>query len=104
MEGPYLRPPPVLFVSPLELVEKKKNGKYRLIHDFSYPNSQSVNDQIAKDNESVRYQTLDNATYTILQLGHAVYSENLNFKMHTILSQFIVLKHTSSGLFWEPGY
>ncbi len=70
LASPFQQPPlPGFQVSPLALIEKKKKGSYRLIHNLSYPDGSSVNDHISKFKGSVRYQRLDNAIDTILKLG-----------------------------------
>ncbi len=70
MAGQYSVPPlPDFQVSQLALVEKKAKGFFRLIHNLSYPEVESVNDQIEKFKGSIKYQTLDDAIQTILTLA-----------------------------------
>ncbi len=56
-------------VSPLALVEKKAKAKYCLIHNWSFLEGDSVNDQIEKHKGSNQYQTLDSTIGAILTLG-----------------------------------
>ena len=56
--------PQSYILSPLGAVQKKHNGQFagwRLIHDFSYPPNDSVNDGIPPESGSLSYQTLDDA-------------------------------------------
>lgn len=58
--GPFTSPPlQNMTFSPLGLVPKKEPGKFRLIHDLSYPKGNAVNDFISTKNSTVSYETLD---------------------------------------------
>ena len=60
--GPFPSPPLINFhTSPLGLVAKKEPGKYRIIHDLSFPEGQSVNSGIPPQCTKVHYQNLDDA-------------------------------------------
>ena len=69
--GPFLEP--VLqhtIVSPLGLVKKKELGKFRVIHDLSFPRQgASVNSFIPQDEASVSYDSVDTAIRLIRQVG-----------------------------------
>ena len=68
--GPFTSPPFDNFhVSPLALVPKQELGKYRLIHNLSYPRDNSVNSAIPKEHTSVSYDTLDSALEWVLSYG-----------------------------------
>ena len=71
--GPFKTKPPGLIVSPLALVEKKEHGKYRLIHNLSFPKHSdskfSVNSLVPKDFSQVSYETLDDCLRIICHLG-----------------------------------
>ncbi len=74
MAGPYSLPPLSDFqVSPLALVEKKAKGSFRLIHNLSYPEGESVNEQIEKYKGSVKYQLLMMPSKQSLPLALAVF-------------------------------
>lgn len=63
--GPFKSPPFTnLVCSPLGLVPKSIPGKFRLIHDLSYPKGHSVNSLIPSENSVVRYDNID----TVIQL------------------------------------
>ena len=58
--GPFIAPPlPDFRVSPLGLIPKKEPGSFRLIHDLSQPQLESVNSYIEDANATVKYETLD---------------------------------------------
>lgn len=63
ISGPYVSPPfPNFKVSLLSLIPKQTPGKYRLIHNLSYPyDLHSVNYNIPSEYTTVTYQTLQHA-------------------------------------------
>lgn len=70
ISGPFTQPPfSNLSVSPLGLVPKKDPGKFRLIHNLSYPKGQSINDLIPKEISAVQYETIENAISLVKQFG-----------------------------------
>ena len=67
--GPFSKPPFGKFhISPLGLVPKK-DGTFRLIHNLSSPEGNSLNETIPTEFPTVHYQTLDDAIDLILDLG-----------------------------------
>ena len=57
--GPFPSPPFVNFqCSPLGMVPKKEPNTFRLIHNLSYPDGNSINDHIPKEFTTVRYVSL----------------------------------------------
>ena len=69
--GPFPSPPFHPFkVSPLGLVPKKDTGKFRLIHDLSYPKYNSVNSAIAPENAAVAYETFDTVVDLVQRMGN----------------------------------
>ena len=67
--GPYESAPCPFISSPLGAFEKRRShGKYRVIHDLSWPPGQSVNEGIVKDC-SVKYVTIDVITDIIKSFG-----------------------------------
>ncbi|XP_056017308.1 uncharacterized protein LOC130053772 [Ostrea edulis] len=70
VKGPFQEPPFKIFrVSPLGLVPKVQIGEFRIIHDLSSPEGNSMNDGICSDCKSVKYQSVDDACHLILQFG-----------------------------------
>ena len=67
--GPFHTPPEHFVGSPLGAFEKKHTpGKYRVIHDLSWPPGQSVNEQITEDC-SVHYVTIDDIVNQVKSFG-----------------------------------
>ncbi|XP_053570053.1 uncharacterized protein LOC128660298 isoform X1 [Bombina bombina] len=58
-----------LIISPLGVVPKKEEGKYRMIHHLSYPKGRSVNDAIDKAEAAVQYQSFDSAVQLVRNAG-----------------------------------
>ncbi|KAM8945815.1 uncharacterized protein RCH25_049154 [Pelodytes ibericus] len=70
MEGPFPSSPiPGLLVSPLGVVPKKEQGKFRLIHHLSFPRGRSVNDGIDDELCKVSYTSFDQATRWVRKMG-----------------------------------
>lgn len=68
--GPFQSPPFVNMVfSPLGLVPKGDTGKFRLIHDLSYPKGHSVNSLIPLENSTVQYEGLDQVIKLVKRFG-----------------------------------
>ncbi|KAJ1154308.1 hypothetical protein NDU88_007061 [Pleurodeles waltl] len=66
--GPFTQPPlPNFIVSPLGIVPKKEQGKYRLIHHLSFLKGSSMNDYLKEGTCSVCYASFDEA----IDLAHA---------------------------------
>jgi hypothetical protein len=59
--------------SPLGLVPKAVNGKFRLIHDLSYPKVNSVNSLIPPENSEVKYDCIDNVIKLVKYFGRDSY-------------------------------
>ena len=57
--GPFEECPKDLICSPIALIPKAEYNKFRLIHDLSYPQNQSVNDAIDKTFTVVQYDSID---------------------------------------------
>ena len=68
--GPFPSPPFNDYVaSPLGLVPKGNSGKFRIIHDLSFPENQSVNFNIPPENSCVTYDSIDRVVYLVQQFG-----------------------------------
>ncbi|XP_062567617.1 uncharacterized protein LOC134229845 [Saccostrea cucullata] len=53
------------------VVPKKVEGQFRLIHDLSFPEDNSVNSQIPPKNSQVSYDSIDNIISLVRQFGSA---------------------------------
>ena len=70
--GPYVTPPiPNLRVSPIGLVPKSCGNAFRLIHHLSWPDGNSVNDWIDKEDSTVKYTSFDDAVQCIAISGQS---------------------------------
>ena len=68
--GPFSHPPFSTFIgSPLGVFPRKRPGKYRLIHDLSWPPGQSVNDYISSEDSSVQYISFDDIVQKVSTYG-----------------------------------
>ncbi|XP_077862951.1 uncharacterized protein LOC144345239 [Saccoglossus kowalevskii] len=68
--GPMPEPPSSSFVSsPLGARPKKNSGKYRIIHDLSWPPGQSINDGICKEQYTYTYTSTATVIEHILRSG-----------------------------------
>ena len=70
VSGPFTASPcdPVI-CSPLALIPKHEAGSFRLIHDLSFPRSQSVNAGIDKMDSQVVYDNIDTVFSHIRRFG-----------------------------------
>ena len=59
--------------SPLGLVPKKEQGEFRLIHDLSFPKTNSVNSHILPEFTAVTFQMLDHCVEQLVSLGKGAY-------------------------------
>ena len=73
--GPFSSIPlPQLKISPLALREKQETGKYRLLHNLSFPyDEQSVNYNIPKTSKQVHYESISDAIASIHQCTPTAY-------------------------------
>ena len=71
--GPFENPPLVSFkVSPLALREKADTGKFRLLHNLSYPyNEDSVNSNIPESCSKVKYESINDAVKSLQTIPNA---------------------------------
>lgn len=68
--GPFDVPPfENLICSPLALIPKSAPGKFRLIHNLSYPRSNSVNLGIPREFSAVQYDTVDSVVSLVKTFG-----------------------------------
>ena len=70
--GPFTVPPCENFIgSPMGAFEKRRSpGKYRVIHDLSWPEGSSINDFISKSDHSMQYISIDNIVQKVVAKCH----------------------------------
>ena len=72
--GPFSsKPLPNLIVSPIGLVPKAEEGKYRLIQHLSYPEGESINDGIDRSYCTVHYASFDEAVKLVVEVGKGAF-------------------------------
>ena len=63
LNGPFSSPPYLRFKACPLALRAKPNGKFRLLHNLSYPyNENAVNTMIPEEEYQVRYATIQDAT------------------------------------------
>ena len=74
--GPFNKPPYQPFhISPLSLRPKKQSGKYRLLHNLSYPyDENSINYNIPNSKRTVQYASVGEAIKKIQKLPRGAYA------------------------------
>ena len=76
--GPFSsKPLPNLIVSPIGLVPKAEEGKYRLIQHLSYPEGESINDGIDRSYCTVHYASFDEAVKLVVDVGKGFHGQSL---------------------------
>ena len=60
--------------SPLGLVSKKETGVFRLIHDLSFPKTNSVNSHILPEFTTVAFQMLDHCVEQLAMAGKGAFT------------------------------
>ena len=72
--GPFVSDPfPNMVYSPLGLVPKKEQGEFRLIHELSFPKTNSVNSHILPEFTAVTFQMLDHCVEQLVSLGKGAF-------------------------------
>ena len=105
LAGPFSSPPfPVFRVSPLDLVPKKVEGEFRLIHHLSYPRGSSLNDGISFDYTSVSYSTVEDAIGLIKSVGQNGFLAKTDVKnaFRSILIR--LADYDLLGIYWQGLY
>ena len=81
LAGAFSSPPfPVFRISPLSLVPKKGEGKFRLIHDLSFPKGSSLNDRISSGHTRVSHATVKDVIRRMKTVGSTCLLANTDRK------------------------
>ena len=104
--GPFEHPPfPHFKSSPLALREKQQPGKFRLLHNLSYPyDSTAVNSNISKEHSTVKYQTLRDAISLILKNSPQAYIAKSDIADAFRLIPLHPSQYHLTGFFFEGFY
>jgi hypothetical protein len=94
--GPFVYPPlDNLICSPLGLVPKKAPNEFRLIHNLSFPQGDSVNDGIPSEFSRVTYEDLDHCISIIQSIGRNTLISKAGLEVHFAFFLFIRTINTS---------
>ena len=104
--GPFNAPPFENFKSsPLALREKQKSGKFRLLHNLSYPyDDRSVNNNIPKDASTVSYSSIKDAIHLIQVCAPNAYMAKTDIADAFRLIPLHKSQHHLTGFCWEGEY
>jgi len=104
-KDPFEHPPFSKFTcSPLGLIPRKEEGKFRLIHDFSYPKGDSVNSVIPKEYTSVSYENIETVIHLVQQHGHNCLMAKSDIEDAFRLLPIHPDDHHLLGFTWEGKY
>lgn len=103
--GPFNATPfPSLQVSPLGLVPKKEEGKFRLIHHLSFPENDSINDGISQAECSVSYQNIDDAVRVLKQFGKGCFMCKTDIEDAFRIVPICPTDHELLGMYFDNQY
>ena len=102
--GPYKTPPPSTIISPIGLVPKKEEGQYRLIHDLSYPEGDSVNDYIPPAYSTVQYETFDHFVTLLLSLPKGALMAKADIKSAFRILPVRPQDYNLLGFMWDGNF
>lgn len=103
--GPFPSPPFTHFVSsPLGVVPKSEPGKFRVIHDLSFPKSNSVNSMIPDENSTVQYDSIDNVTVLLRKFGQGALMAKTDIQDAFRIVPIHPNDYKLLGFSWENNY
>ena len=106
ISGPHTSPPFSPFqISPLNVREKSTPGKYRLIHDLSYPyNDESINSKIPDHLKSVKYSSVRDTMATLSRLPKGVYMAKCDIADAYRIIPLHPSEYPKLGMMWMGQY
>lgn len=103
--GPFNQLPfPDLIISPLGLIPKKEPGKYRLIHNLSYPEGNSVNSLIPQEFSAVQYETIEHAIDLVRGFGKGCLMAKADIEDAFRLLPIHPSQYKYLGFLWDKQY
>ena len=103
--GPFLSPPFEPFItSRLGVVPKSEEGKFRVIHDLSFPKNNSVNSRIPPENSQVTYDSIDTITMLVQQFGEGALMSKTDIQDAFRIIPIHFNDHKLLGFSWEGSY
>ena len=102
--GPFNTPPlPNLKCSGIGAVPKK-DGKWRMIYHLSAPAGQSINDYISKEDFSLHYSSVDDATSVLSKLGRGALLAKVDLKSAFRMVPVHGEDWELLGLYWKQAF
>ena len=104
--GPFDSPPFTHFkISPLALREKQETGKYRLLHNLSFPyDDTSVNHNIPKSSTNVQYESMADAIQNIQNCSPGAYMAKSDIANAFRIVPLHPSQYHLTGFSWEQQY
>ena len=100
--GPFDTPPfDLLICSPIAIVPKHEPGKFRLIHDLSFPQGASVNSAIPKDETKVCHDNIDKVVSIVKQFGRRALMAKTDIENAFRLLPIFPLDRCLLGFTWK---
>ena len=100
--GPFQSPPlPDFQCHPIGIVPKKTPKKFRAIMDLSYPEGESINDYICKEEFSLKYVTVDKAITFRQKWGTGCLLSKIDIAEAFRIIPVSPLQWHLLGIFWE---
>ena len=90
----FFKPFDNFICSPLGVVPKKTPGEFRIIHDLSFPEGNSLNEHIPRENATVQYESIENVIQLINKFGLGALLGKLDVEDGFRISQSILLTTT----------
>ena len=104
--GPFSNPPfSNLQVSPIGVIPKKHSDTFRLIFHLSYPKTgDSINSFISKEDYSLQYTKIDNASAALLDFGPGKFMAKTDIESAFRIFPIHRDDWELLGMFWENQY
>lgn len=105
IKGPFPVPPLDNFqVSPIGAVPKKAQNEFRMIQHLSFPEGDSVNDFISKEDTSVQYASVDDAIHIIKVLGRDCAMAKCDVRSAFRIMPLHPTEYNLFGIYWRGEY
>ena len=106
IRGPFDQPPFENFqISPITIRKKSTTGKFRLLHNLSYPyDGTSINDNIIDHYKSVKYANVNQAIKLMSRMQRCSYSAKSDIKDAFRLIPIQEKDHSKLGIFCNGKY
>ena len=83
---------------------KSEEGKFRVIHDLSFPKNNSVNSRIPPENSQVTYDFIDTITMLVQQFGEGALMSKTDIQDAFRIIPIHFNDHKLLGFSWEGSY